>query len=84
MKALCGLQVRSSETTSLLTCLLEGPSGAGKTALAATLGLESLFPFVKVTSTTQPHCPANLSYFHASSLESLWTRMDLTVWMYHR
>ncbi|CAL5222767.1 g5179 [Coccomyxa viridis] len=43
-------QVRSSETTSLLTCLLEGPSGAGKTALAATLGLESEFPFVKVIS----------------------------------
>ena len=42
------LQVRTSETTSLLTCLLEGPSGAGKTALAATLGLESGFPFVKV------------------------------------
>ncbi|CAK0783695.1 hypothetical protein CVIRNUC_006894 [Coccomyxa viridis] len=41
-------QVRTSKTTSLLTCLLEGPSGAGKTALAATLGLESGFPFVKV------------------------------------
>ena len=40
--------MRTSETTSLLTCLLEGPSGAGKTALAATLGLESGFPFVKV------------------------------------
>ena len=70
MKALCGPQVRSSETTSLLTCLLEGPSGAGKTALAATLGLESLFPFVKVISPTQPHCPAIGSLFHASSLES--------------
>lgn len=42
--------MRGSETTSLLTCLLEGPSGAGKTALAATLGLESEFPFVKVIS----------------------------------
>ena len=40
--------MRTSKTTSLLTCLLEGPSGAGKTALAATLGLESGFPFVKV------------------------------------
>ena len=43
-------QVRSSENTSLLTCLLEGPNGAGKTALAATLGLDSEFPFVKVIS----------------------------------
>lgn len=42
--------MRSSEQTPLLTCLLEGPLGAGKTALAATLGLESEFPFVKVIS----------------------------------
>lgn len=32
-------QVGGSETKSLLTCLLEGPSGVGKSALAATLGL---------------------------------------------
>ncbi|KAK9840836.1 hypothetical protein WJX81_007964 [Elliptochloris bilobata] len=43
-------QVRSSEHTPLLTALLEGPAGAGKTALAATLGLESQFPLVKVVS----------------------------------
>ena len=42
--------MRSSEHTPLLTALLEGPAGAGKTALAATLGLESQFPFVKVVS----------------------------------
>ncbi len=42
--------MRSSEHTPLLTALLEGPAGAGKTALAATLGLESAFPFVKVVS----------------------------------
>lgn len=44
------LQVRSSEQTPLLTCLLEGPLGSGKTALAATLGLDSEFPYVKVIS----------------------------------
>ena len=44
------VQVRSSEQTPLLTCLLEGPLGSGKTALAATLGLESEYPFVKVIS----------------------------------
>ncbi|CAL8461921.1 g1452 [Coccomyxa elongata] len=43
-------QVRSSEQTPLLTCLLEGPLGSGKTALAATLGLDSEFPYVKVIS----------------------------------
>jgi chromosomal replication initiation ATPase DnaA len=43
-------QVASSENTPLLTCLLEGPPGSGKTALAAKLGLDSNFPFVKVIS----------------------------------
>lgn len=43
-------QVRSSERTPLLTCLLEGPTGTGKTALAATVGIESEFPYVKLVS----------------------------------
>lgn len=43
-------QVRSSESTPLVTCLLEGPQGSGKTALAATVAIESGFPFVKVVS----------------------------------
>eukprot|EP00246_Nothoceros_aenigmaticus_P010109 TRINITY_DN26438_c0_g1_i1.p1 TRINITY_DN26438_c0_g1~~TRINITY_DN26438_c0_g1_i1.p1 ORF type:complete len:310 (+),score=74.74 TRINITY_DN26438_c0_g1_i1:108-932(+) len=44
-------QVRRSDRTPLLTCLLEGPSGSGKTALAATIAIDSDFPFVKVIST---------------------------------
>jgi vesicle-fusing ATPase len=43
-------QARTSEKTPLLTLLLEGGAGAGKTALAATLALESGFPFVKMLS----------------------------------
>eukprot|EP00963_Diacronema_lutheri_P001435 scaffold86_cov338-Pavlova_lutheri.AAC.98 len=43
-------QVQDSEKTPLLSCLLEGPIGAGKTAIAATLALESSFPFVKIIS----------------------------------
>ncbi|KAK9821901.1 hypothetical protein WJX74_010997 [Apatococcus lobatus] len=43
-------QVQNSSQTTLLTALLEGPPGAGKTALAATIGLGSNFPFVKVIS----------------------------------
>ncbi|KAH8961013.1 hypothetical protein BDL97_05G028100 [Sphagnum fallax] len=39
-----------SKRTPLLTCLLEGPSGSGKTALAATIGIDSGFPFVKIVS----------------------------------
>ena len=43
-------QVETSERSPILSCLLEGAPGAGKTALAATLALESGFPFVKFIS----------------------------------
>ncbi|KAL8046547.1 hypothetical protein ABFX02_08G184800 [Erythranthe guttata] len=43
-------QVKVSEGSPLVTCLLEGPSGSGKTAMAATVGIESDFPFVKIIS----------------------------------
>ena len=46
------MQVQEREKTHLLTCLLEGASGSGKTAVAATLGIESGFPFVKVISSS--------------------------------
>ncbi|CAH8316773.1 unnamed protein product [Eruca vesicaria subsp. sativa] len=40
----------SNETSPPVTCLLEGPSGSGKTALAATIGMNSNFPYVKIVS----------------------------------
>eukprot|EP00898_Chlorokybus_atmophyticus_P000543 jgi/Chlat1/148/Chrsp1S00225 len=43
-------QLQRSTNTPLLSLLLEGPTGSGKTALAATLAIESGFPFVKVVS----------------------------------
>lgn len=43
-------QVKLSERSPLLTCLLDGPRGSGKTAIAATIGLDSEFPFVKIVS----------------------------------
>uniref|UniRef100_A0A0C9RSQ0 Vesicle-fusing ATPase n=1 Tax=Wollemia nobilis TaxID=56998 RepID=A0A0C9RSQ0_9CONI len=43
-------QVKWSKGSPLTSCLLEGPSGSGKTAMAATVGIESDFPFVKVIS----------------------------------
>jgi len=43
-------QVKCSEKTPLLTLLLEGPIGSGKTAVASTLALDSAFPFIKMVS----------------------------------
>lgn len=43
-------QVRTSERTPLVSVLLHGPPGSGKTALAATIANNSEFPFVKLIS----------------------------------
>ena len=43
-------QSRQSENTPLMTVLLEGSNGCGKSALAAKVALESNFPFVKLVS----------------------------------
>ncbi|RKP35098.1 P-loop containing nucleoside triphosphate hydrolase protein [Dimargaris cristalligena] len=43
-------QVQKSTRTPLVSVLLHGPAGSGKTALAATLGMESEFPFIKLIS----------------------------------
>lgn len=43
-------QVKWSKGSPLMTCLLEGPTGSGKTSMAATIGIDSNFPFVKVVS----------------------------------
>ncbi|KAJ8761634.1 hypothetical protein K2173_004410 [Erythroxylum novogranatense] len=43
-------QVKVSKGSPLVTCLLEGSSGSGKSALAATVGIDSDFPYVKIVS----------------------------------
>jgi len=43
-------QARNSQRTPLVTVLLEGKSGTGKTALASTIALASDFPYVKLVS----------------------------------
>ncbi|KAG6476075.1 hypothetical protein ZIOFF_065310 [Zingiber officinale] len=42
-------QIKDNQSP-LVTYLLEGPSGSGKTAMAATIGIESDFPYVKIIS----------------------------------
>ena len=43
-------QVRTSTSTPLVSILLHGPPGSGKTALAASIALKSDFPFIKLLS----------------------------------
>jgi len=43
-------QVRTSTRTPLVTVLLHGPPGSGKTALAATIAQASQYPFMKLLS----------------------------------
>ncbi|ONK75683.1 uncharacterized protein A4U43_C03F19450 [Asparagus officinalis] len=43
-------QVKVSKGSPLVTCLLEGPGGSGKSAMAATIGIDSDFPYVKIIS----------------------------------
>eukprot|EP00192_Tetraselmis_astigmatica_P006746 CAMPEP_0117653924 /NCGR_PEP_ID=MMETSP0804-20121206/3461_1 /TAXON_ID=1074897 /ORGANISM="Tetraselmis astigmatica, Strain CCMP880" /LENGTH=722 /DNA_ID=CAMNT_0005460153 /DNA_START=175 /DNA_END=2343 /DNA_ORIENTATION=- len=43
-------QCANSDKTPLISCLLDGPMGSGTSALAATIAIESDFPFVKVIS----------------------------------
>jgi len=43
-------QVRDSDRTPLLSVLLEGPMGSGKTALAATVAVATDFPYIKLIS----------------------------------
>jgi vesicle-fusing ATPase len=43
-------QVRESTSEPLLSVLLHGPPGSGKTALAAKIAMDSEFPFIKLVS----------------------------------
>lgn len=54
-------QVRKSEKTPLVSVLMHGPPGAGKTALAASIAMASEFPFIKLVS------PESMIGFNESS-----------------
>ncbi|KAI1780300.1 AAA-domain-containing protein [Hypoxylon cercidicola] len=57
--------VRTSEKSPLFSVLVHGPHGAGKTALAAEIGLKSEFPFVKLIK------PIDVGTNEAAKLEYL-------------
>ncbi|EWM21512.1 n-ethylmaleimide-sensitive fusion protein [Nannochloropsis gaditana] len=71
-------QVRVSDRTPLLSVLLEGAPSTGKTAIAASLGVQSEFPFVRVVSadamvgfSETAKCSAILKAFQDSSRSPL-------------
>ncbi|TFJ84117.1 hypothetical protein NSK_004590 [Nannochloropsis salina CCMP1776] len=71
-------QVRVSDRTPLLSVLLEGAPSTGKTAIAASLGVQSEFPFVRVVSadamvgfSETAKCAAILKAFQDSSRSPL-------------
>lgn len=43
-------QTKNSDRTPLVSVLLEGPPNSGKTALAAKIAQDSMFPFIKICS----------------------------------
>lgn len=43
-------QVRSTDSTPLYSVIFHGPGGAGKTALAAKIAIDSEYPFIKLVS----------------------------------
>src|SRR6202035_164303 len=43
-------QVRTSDRTHLVSVLMHGPAGSGKTALAASIAMNSEFPYIKLIS----------------------------------
>ena len=62
-------QVRSSARTPLVSVLLHGPPGSGKTALGASIAQESGFPFIKLIS------PDNMVGFSESQKVSAITKV---------
>ena len=62
-------QLQNSSRTNLLSVVFEGPPGAGKTALAASMALQSTFPFARLIS------PASLLGVHENAKASHITRV---------
>ncbi|KAF8428130.1 P-loop containing nucleoside triphosphate hydrolase protein [Tirmania nivea] len=62
-------QVRNSEKTPLVSILMHGPPGSGKTALAAQIALASEFPFIKLVS------PENMVGFNEMSKVSYLSKV---------
>ena len=73
-QTLCRLaqQVRNGDKTPLLTVILEGPFGSGKSALATSAAKQSEFPFCKVVS-------CNTMAGYSEQVNSSWSRLGVVV-----
>lgn len=75
-------QVRTSERTTLVTGLLHGPAGSGKTALAATIAMASDFPFIKLIapeSMVGMNEQAKIAYMNKVFLDSYKSPLSIIV-----
>jgi vesicle-fusing ATPase len=74
-------QLRRPENAPLFSVLIHGPRGAGKTALAAEIGLKSEFPFVKLIRPIDAGTnePAKLDYLRRAFSDAYKSAVSMVI-----